>query len=338
MSSTVLIAIDSNAVREPPAPGMGEGIEYLIGTSPAMQEMYRTLTRLMNNDLTITIIGEAGTGKELVARALHQMGKRQGPFVAVHMPQSPENESPVSGTPGGTLFLDDIADMPMAAQTALLRRLQQNDFAAAGTRIICATRRDLMQQVKNGAFNEDLYYRLNAVPLRMPPLRERREDIAPLANYFLRKACEKGLMAKIFDAETLAAMETYHWPGNVREMENIVCRLSALCSDSIIGKEAFKAELRPEPSADIRTAQPVTLANSVEAHLKQYFAAHAADHLPPPGLYGRIMPLVEKPLIEMTLRATGGNQVKTAYVLGINRNTLRKKINDLRIDMSLFSK
>lgn len=339
-------------------------VEHFIGTSPAMQEIYRTLARLVNNDLTVTVIGESGTGKELVARALHQLGKRKtAPFVAINMAAIPRElvESELFGyekgaftgaiqrksgkfeqAEGGTLFLDEIGDMPMDAQTKLLRVLQQGEYITVGgtrliktnVRIICATHRDLSQLVKSGHFREDLYYRLNVVPIRIPALRERREDIAPLAHYFLRKASEKGLSPKILDAETIEVMRAYDWPGNVRELENMMYRLSALYSESIIGKEAFLSEIRTGQKDESPAGQANTLEKSVESHLRQYFAAHSGDHLPPPGLYDRILPLMEKPLIALTLQATGGNQVKAAQVLGINRNTLRKKIAELGIEVS----
>ena len=340
-----------------------KGAEHFIGTSPAMQDIYRTLARLVNNDLTVTIIGESGTGKELVARALHQLGRRKkAPFVAINMAAIPRElvESELFGyekgaftgaqarksgkfeqAEGGTLFLDEIGDMPMEAQTKLLRVLQQGEYISIGgtrlvktnVRIVCATHRDLIQLVKSGQFREDLYYRLNVVPLRIPPLRERREDIAPLAQYFLRKAEQKGLSPKILDPEAILAMQAHEWPGNVRELENMMYRLSALYSESIISRESLMSEIHAGKKDESPSAQAHTLEKNVEAHLRQYFAAHSADALPPPGLYDRILPLVEKPLLEMTLQATGGNQLKAALVLGINRNTLRKKIAELGIEV-----
>jgi two-component system, NtrC family, nitrogen regulation response regulator GlnG len=360
------------AGKSPNAPAQDDPIErdveHFIGTSPAMQDIYRTLARMVNNDLTVTIIGESGTGKELVARALHQLGKRKtAPFVPINMAAIPRElvESELFGyekgaftganqrktgkfeqAESGTLFLDEIGDMPMDAQTKLLRVLQQGEYISVGgtrlvktnVRIVCATHRDLMQLVRAGDFREDLYYRLNVVPIRIPALRERREDITPLANYFLRKANEKGLSPKILDAETITAMAAYDWPGNVRELENMMYRLSALHSENIISKETFLSEIRhsQQPGSN-GNDQNCTLEKSVEGHLRQYFAAHSGDDLPPPGLYDRILPLVEKPLIEMCLRATGGNQIKAAFVLGINRNTLRKKINELAIDVKEVS-
>ena len=337
--------------------------EYFVGTSPAIQEIYRSLARLVDNDLTVTIIGESGTGKELIARALHSLGKRKhAPFVAINMAAIPRElvESELFGyekgaftganarktgkfeqAEGGTLFLDEIGDMPMEAQTKLLRVLQQGEFATVGgtkmhksnVRIVCATHRDLLQLVKSGDFREDLYYRLQVVPLRIPPLRERREDIQPLVQFFLKKAAAKGLPHKTLDAEALAVMQSYGWPGNVRELEHMVYRLCALSSEGAITADAVAREMQ---AGKEETAEGNTVEQDIRAHLKLYFSAHGVGALPPPGLYDRILPLLERPLIEMTLMATNGNQLKAAHVLGINRNTLRKKITELQIDIALL--
>jgi len=297
----------------------------------------------------------------LVARALHQLGKRKAlPFVAINMAAIPREllESELFGyekgaftgaairktgkfeqAAGGTLFLDEIGDMPMEVQTKLLHVLQQGEFTTVGgtrmiqanARIICATHRDLAKMVMSGEFREDLYYRLNVVPLRIPPLRERPEDVVPLADYFLRKAAQKGLLSKILDSETVVKMQAYHWPGNVRELENMMYRFCALYSESIISAECFKTEIRL--SAPLAGTAQSTIEQDIRMHLVHYFSAHSHDALPPPGLYDRILPMLEKPLIECCLRATGGNQMKAAYVLGINRNTLRKKIGELSINL-----
>ena len=332
----------------------------LIGRSPAMQEIYRTLARLMNTDLTVMIIGESGTGKELVARALHDYGKRRsGPFVAVNMAAIPRDliESELFGhekgaftgatarssgrfeqAEGGTLFLDEIGDMPLEAQTRLLRVLQEGEYTTVGgrtpikanVRIIAATHRDLRQQIRKGLFREDLYFRLNVVPIRIPPLRERAEDIPELVRHFLAKAADEGLPWKIVTPEAMEHFKNYRWPGNVRELENLVRRLAALYSQEEIGSAEIETELAeaapkvPEPTAGNG------LADSVEQHLQTYFAAHERG-LPSPGLYGRVLREVERPLITLTLEATRGNQVKAAQVLGLNRNTLRKKIRELGI-------
>lgn len=333
-----------------------------IGTSAAIQDIYKTIARLVGNDLTVMIEGESGTGKELVARSLHQFSPRKhNPFVAVNMAAIPHDlvESELFGhekgaftgatarktgkfeqANGGTLFLDEIGDMPMEAQTKLLRVLQQGEFTPIGSsqslktnvRIICATHHNLEELVKENRFREDLFYRLNVVPLRVPPLRERPEDIPALCQHFLQRAHDKGLEKKQLSEHSMTLLHQHHWPGNVRELENLVYRLVALVRDPIIGARAVIDELKAiskEPEkTDEGKAPPVgslTLEKHVLQHLQQYFAQHQPG-LPPVDLYGRILHLVEKPLIEETLRATHGNQLKAAKILGINRNTLRKKM------------
>jgi two-component system nitrogen regulation response regulator GlnG len=334
----------------------------LIGRSPAMQEIYRTIARLTQTDLTVTIMGESGTGKELVARALHDYGKRRhGPFVAVNMAAIPKElvESELFGhergaftgatargvgrfeqAEGGTLFLDEIGDMPLDAQTRLLRVLQQGEYTAVGgrvairtdVRIIAATNRDLRQLIHQGLFREDLYYRLNVVPLRLPPLRERTEDIPDLVRHFLRKAEEEGLPVKNLDAEGLDLMKHYRWPGNVRELENLVRRLAVLHAGEDIPANVIAAELR-EPAVMVESDDaPGSLATAAERYLAQYFRSQG-DGLPPPGLYDRVLTEVERPLISICLAATRGNQIKAAHLLGLNRNTLRKKIRDLGLEV-----
>ncbi len=337
----------------------------LIGRSPAMQEIYRTLARLMSTDLTAIVYGESGTGKELAARALHDYGKRRdGPFVAINMAAVPREliESELFGhekgaftgataryagrfeqAAGGTLFLDEIGDMPLEAQTRLLRVLQEGEYLPVGgrmpvkasARIIAATHRDLRQLVRQGLFREDLFYRLNVVTIRMPPLRERGDDVVELLQHFLAQARAEGLPEKRVDRAGLALIKGYHWPGNVRELENLVRRLSALYSQDAIGVDIVRAELASaapaEPAAnDTSEGGEESLGAAAERHLKAYFAAHD-DDLPAAGLYGRVVREIERPLIELSLTATGGNQVKAAKLLGLNRNTLRKKIRELDI-------
>jgi two-component system, NtrC family, nitrogen regulation response regulator GlnG len=345
------------------AEGEGDGLP-LIGRSAAMQEIYRVIARLTQTDLTVMIMGESGTGKELVARALHDYGKRRhGTFVAVNMAAIPKElvESELFGhergaftgatnrgigrfeqAEGGTLFLDEIGDMPLEAQTRLLRVLQQGEYTTVGgrtpiktdVRIIAATNRDLRQLIQQGLFREDLYYRLNVVPLRLPPLRERAEDIADLCRHFLRKAEEEGLPAKHLDPEALDLLRHHRWPGNVRELENLIRRLAVLHSGDTIPGSAIAAELK-EPvrssSAD-DGEEPVSLSAAVERHLSKYFATHG-DRLPPPGLYDRVLQEIERPLLSICLAATRGNQIRAAHLLGLNRNTLRKKIRDLGLEV-----
>ncbi len=336
----------------------------LIGRSPAMQEIYRVLARLMVTDLTVLITGESGTGKELVALALHDYGKRRdGPFVALNMAAIPREliESELFGhekgaftgatqrntgrfgqADGGTLFLAEIGDMPIEAQTRLLRVLQDGEYTTVGgrtpirasVRIVAATHRDLHQWVRQGLFREDLYYRLNVVPLRIPPLRERTEDIPALVRHFLSNAQSEGLPAKTLDSAAVGRMMRYRWPGNVRELENLIKRLGALYSEDVIGIDIIEAELAEtgdSPTAE-SPAQGEALSDTVERHLHEYFAAHG-DGLPATGLHGRILREVERPLITLALAATRGNQLKAARLLGVNRNTLRKKIRELDIEV-----
>jgi two-component system, NtrC family, nitrogen regulation response regulator GlnG len=364
-----LVAVVGRALAEPrrkaqrlPA-DTPEGLP-LIGRCSAMQEIYRVLARLTQTDLTVMITGESGTGKELVARALHQYGKRRnGSFVAINMAAIPREliESELFGhekgaftgaqnrhtgrfeqAEGGTLFLDEIGDMPMEAQTRLLRVLQQGEYTTVGgrtpiksnVRIIAATNRDLQQQIDQGLFREDLFYRLNVVPLRLPPLRERLDDIPDLVRHFLAIAAREGLPPKGFEPAAIERLKRYHWPGNVRELENLVRRLSAIYSQEIVAVDMIENELASPGRASFANAAEATgdLSEAVERHLADYFMGFG-NELPPTGLYGRILKKIELPLITAALVATRGNQIRAADLLGLNRNTLRKKIRDLGINV-----
>jgi two-component system nitrogen regulation response regulator GlnG len=364
---TDLIGLVGRALSEPEAsdsPQRATSADEklpLIGRSPAMQEIYRVLARLVGTDLTVMIVGESGTGKELIARALHDYGKRsRQPFVAVNMAAIPREliESELFGhergaftgatqrasgrfeqAEGGTLFLDEIGDMPPEAQTRLLRVLQEGEFSTVGgraaiksnVRIIAATHRDLRHLIRQGRFREDLFYRLNVVPIRVPPLRERLDDVPELVRHFLARAAAEGLPAKIVDQNGIARLKSYRWPGNVRELENLVRRLVALSIDDVVGADAVAHALDDASGpagSDHPTAESLT--QSVERHLRDFFAAHKQG-LPAPGLYGRVIREIERPLITLSLMATRGNQIKASDLLGLNRNTLRKKIRELDI-------
>ncbi|PGH53820.1 nitrogen regulation protein NR(I) [Azospirillum palustre] len=364
--SVVERALNTNT---PPAAMPGGDVEGeeqlpLIGRSPAMQEIYRVLARLMGTDLTVMITGESGTGKELVARALHDYGKRRnGAFVAINMAAIPREliESELFGhekgaftgatnrstgrfeqAQGGTLFLDEIGDMPLDAQTRLLRVLQEGEYTTVGgrtaiktdVRIIAATHRDLRTLIRQGLFREDLFYRLCVVPIRLPPLRERTEDIPLLVRHFLNLGISQGLPAKSIDQAAMDRLKRYRWPGNVRELENLVRRLAALYSQEVIGLDVVEAELADATPAAQPVEEPQSegLSSAVERHLKDYFAAHK-DGMPSNGLYDRVLREIERPLISLSLSATRGNQIKAAQLLGLNRNTLRKKIRDLDIQV-----
>ena len=272
----------------------------LVGRSPAMQDIYRVLARLMQTDLTVMISGESGTGKELVARALHDYGKRRnGPFVAINMAAIPRDliESELFGhekgaftgaqarsagrfeqAEGGTLFLDEIGDMPMEAQTRLLRVLQQGEYTTVGgrtpiktdVRIIAATNKDLRILINQGLFREDLFFRLNVVPIRLPPLRERERGHSRPRPPFLRAGREGGPAGQAHRGGGIELLKRYRWPGNVRELENLIRRLAALYPQETITENIIESELdQPAMAARRRAASDgdETLSGSVERHL-----------------------------------------------------------------------
>src|SRR6202050_5548280 len=378
-----LVGIVGRALAEPkrrkasePEPPPVESLP-LIGRSPAMQDIYRSLARLMQTDLTVMVTGESGTGKELVARALHDYGKRKsGPFVAINMAAIPRDliESELFGhekgaftgantrsvgrfeqADGGTLFLDEIGDMPMEAQTRLLRVLQQGEYTTVGgrtpiktdVRIIAATNKELRYAIQQGSFREDLFFRLNVVPLRLPPLRERSEDIPDLVRHFFQRNVSDGLPPKHLDAAALERLRHYPWPGNIRELENLTRRLAALYPQEVIGEALIESELSagaspmfPPPAVgdDGRNRVGPTAAQisgdgfdaAMERAVADLFHSFGGAS-PQVGLYHRVLHDLEAPLIAATLTWTRGNQIKAAEILGLNRNTLRKKIRDLNL-------
>ncbi len=326
-----------------------------------MQEVYRILAKVVASDLTVMIRGESGTGKELIARALHDYSPRKDkPFIAINMAAIPREliESELFGyergaftgadksskgkfelADEGTLFLDEIGDMPVEAQTRLLRVLQDGCFTSIGgkrliytnVRIVTATHRNLSDMISDGLFREDLYYRLNVVPIFVPPLRERSDDIPLLINHFINQFTEKGVDKKTIDNGALIKLKNYLWPGNVRELENLIKRIIILTPQEIIDLETINLYLSKFESLNNKYVS-TSLGASVEKHLNQYFDSHKND-LPASGLYDRIIHEVERPLIIKTLKLVKGNQLKAAELLGINRNTLRKKIMYLDIDV-----
>ncbi|MGI9500167.1 MAG: nitrogen regulation protein NR(I) [Geminicoccaceae bacterium] len=363
-----LVAMVKRAFAVPAPDGESDGRSDeplpILGRSAPMQDIYRIIARLTGTDLTAMVTGESGTGKELVARAMHDFGKRRsGPFVAVNMAAIPKEliESELFGhekgaftgaairkigrfeqAEGGTLFLDEIGDMPLEAQTRLLRVLQSGEFMTVGgrlpikadLRIVAATHRDLRRLVAQGLFREDLFYRLNVVPIRLPPLRERAEDIPALVQHFLTRAREEGLPAKTIEPEAMVLLKGYRWPGNVRELENLVRRLAVLYAEDTIGRDVIDLELRtsmPAPDSGAE-GEGEALAGFVLRHLDELFESFGG-RLPPSGLHGRLLREVERPLIEKVLAVTRGNQLKAAALLGVNRNTLRKKIRELDIEV-----
>ncbi|WP_174296381.1 nitrogen regulation protein NR(I) [Sphingomonas bacterium] len=340
----------------------------LIGRSPAMQDVYRTIARVVATDLTVLITGESGTGKELVARAIHDLGPRAAaPFVALNMAAIPREliEAELFGhergaftgaasraagrfeqAAGGTLFLDEIGDMPTDAQTRLLRVLQSGEFTSVGgaralradVRVLAASNRDLTAQVATGLFREDLFYRLNVVPIAMPALRERQGDVALLARHFLDSAPAQGLPRKTLEDAAVSALEAHDWPGNVRELENLMRRLAVLSRDERLGAGDIAAMLgRREPLGIERTAddrvgaEDPDIAHAIRARIAR-LARERPAALEDGSLYDQVIGEAERSLIEAMLARCNGNQLRAARALGINRNTLRKRLDSLGID------
>ena len=337
----------------------GDGLP-LVGRSQAMQAVYRMITRVLRNDLTVLVLGESGTGKELVAEAIHQLGHRKsGPFVAVNAAAIPADliESELFGhekgaftgaiaqaigkfeqANGGTLFLDEIGDMPIEAQTRLLRALQSGRIRRVGgrqeiavdVRIIAATNRDLKPMIAAGQFREDLYYRLNVVPIVLPPLRDRVEDIEALAKHFLGLAAREGLPERRIDRPALALLEQQPWRGNVRELQNAVYRLALMARDDVIDAGTVTAVLG-DPAEAVMRGRDDALGAALAAWLGENAPAHGT-------LYHRAVSAFERPLFEYALGQTGGNQLRAAKLLGINRNTLRKRLGELQINADSFAR
>jgi len=327
----------------------------LVGRSAPMQAVFRMITRVLRNDLTVLILGESGTGKELVAEAIHQLGHRSGgPFVAVNTAAIPAEliESELFGhekgaftgavarhigkfeqAMGGTLFLDEIGDMPMQAQTRLLRALQSGSIRRVGgreevridTRIIAATNRDLEPMIAAGQFREDLYYRINVVPISLPPLRERPDDIEALARHFLQSAASEGLPRHRLSDDAAALLSRQPWRGNVRELKNFIMRLALLAREELIDESTVAGLLEMTRPAETGTSDSTDLAGGVSHWL-------AAEKPAPGTVYDAALAAFERPLFAAILRDTGGNQLRAAQVLGINRNTLRKRLSELAID------
>jgi len=331
----------------------------LIGRSQPMQEVYRMITRVLRNDLTVLILGESGTGKELVAEAIHQHGSRRaGPFVAVNTAAIPSEliESELFGhekgsftgavgrhigkfeqANGGTLFLDEIGDMSIEAQTRLLRALQSGRVRRVGgreeiatdVRIVAATNRDLAPLIASGRFREDLYYRLNVVPIHLPPLRERPDDIAALTRHFLNLAASEGLPRRRIGDAALDRLQQQPWRGNVRELRNFAYRAALLARDDEVDVATVDQLLADPPAPN---------GHDVDAGLPEALSAWLIKAEVAPGsLYDAALAVFEKPLFEYALARTGGNQLRAASLLGINRNTLRKRLTELAIDPERFS-
>ena len=336
--------------------------QLIVGRSPAMQDLYKSIARLSQNDLTVMIYGESGTGKELVAKALHKYSTRsEKPFIALNMAAIPNDliESELFGhekgsftgahqksdgkfklAEKGTLFLDEIGDMPIDAQTRLLRVLQEGEFTPIGgkekiqadTRIIAATHKNLSNLIEKGEFREDLFYRLNVVPINIPPLRERKEDIPELVNHFLDKAKDLQLEPKKFTTESFQILEKYQWPGNVRELENFILKLCALYTDENImnddlAEEILNLQKLDQQMLDTENQFSKILENYLSRNINKINKEYQGD------VYNYFVTELEKVLLLEVLKNKNGNQLKAAELLGLNRNTLRKKITELNISI-----
>jgi len=317
----------------------------LIGSSPLMQDVYRFLARVLHTDLSTIITGESGTGKDLLAHTMHDLGPR-APMDFVRINISSSNIDKIEGTLIGgkedlnispalkssTIYFDEISEMSDETQLQLLDLLRSDAVINKNYRFISSSRLSLQNLISQGIIREDLFYRLNVVNINLPPLRDRVGDIPDLTKHFLQQSALSGMPKKVISAKAIQLLQNAPWAGNIRELENFINSLVVLISDEEITPIHVEENLNLIPSVNSNEldADNGKLSSSVEKHIKRYFDLHG-DNLPPPGLYNRILKEIELPLIALSLSATRGNQIKTSELLGINRNTLRKKIKDLDI-------
>ena len=317
-----------------PAPRAAGDDLPLVGRTGAMQALYRLVARVMNTDLAVLIVGESGTGKSLIARAIHDFSDRRSqPFVVAQMADMVGMDGPaelLARARGGSLLFDEVADFDAASQARMVRML--DSLGDNAPRIMATSQSDLAQRSASGSFRQDLFYRLGGVTLQVPALRERVEDIPLLAEHFLaRSARDFGAVRQLAPAAR-DLLRAASWPGNVRQLENTLRRLTVTSSEPEISRAEVEVVLAAAPAAEPQAGleNGDRLAAAVARHLQRYFDLHG-DQLPPAGVYGRILREIETPLITIALDATAGNQAKCADLLGINRNTLRKKITELDI-------
>ena len=303
----------------------------LVGRTPAMQALYRLVARVMNTDLAVLITGESGTGKSLIARAIHDFSDRRTmPFVVASAADLAPADGPaavLARARGGSILFDEVGDLDAPAQARLVRMLDAPGDTAP--RIMATSQQDLADRLDGGAFRQDLFYRLSGVTIAVPCLRDRVDDIPLLAQHFLARAEREGMAARRFSDAAMELIRAYSWPGNVRQLENAVRRIAVTAPAEEITRAETEAVLADQPAIEplIGSDRGDRLSAAIAKHLRRYFDLHGGA-LPPPGLYQRILKEMEVPLIEVALEATGGNQAKCANLLGINRNTLRKKITD----------
>jgi two-component system nitrogen regulation response regulator GlnG len=309
----------------------------MIGRTPAMQHLYRLVARVMNTALPVLITGESGTGKSLIARAIHDFSDRRSlPYVVVSGPDLEGMDGPstaLSRAKGGALVFDEVADLSDMAQGRIVRMLDA--LGDTAPRIMATSQSDLIARMENGQFRQDLFYRLGGVTVPVPSLRERVDDIPLLADHFLARVEREGAPLRRLGEAAADLVRSYSWPGNVRQLENAVRRMVFTATEPEISRTEVEAVLSSQPAIEplVSGADSQKLSESVGKHLRRYFDLHGGE-LPAPGLYTRILREIETPLLEIALDATGGNQAKCADLLGINRNTLRKKITELDIHVT----
>lgn len=332
-------ALDVKRRASPSRPKEGAANDDLplVGRTPAMQALYRLVAKVMNTELPVLITGESGTGKSLIARAIHDFSDRRTlPFVVAAASDLATLDGPaalISRARNGSILFDEVGDLDMDAQARIVRML--DSFTDSGPRVLATSQADLAQRMEAGLFRQDLFYRLGGVSLAVPSLRERVDDIPLLADHFLLRAERDGLPLRRLSSDAMDLVRAYSWPGNVRQLENTVRRLVVTATEEEITRAEVERVLGSQPAMEPLKGggEGEKLSASVAKHLRRYFDLHGGV-LPPPGLYQRILREVEMPLIEIALDATGGNQAKCADLLGINRNTLRKKITDLDIQVT----
>jgi two-component system nitrogen regulation response regulator GlnG len=331
----------------------------IVGKSRAIIDVFKNIGKVADSNATILILGERGVGKELIARCIHDLGGSRGPFVAVNTAAIPRElqeaelfgyekgaftgadarrDGRLDAAQDGTLFLDEIGDMPLDLQAKLLRVLQEREYTPVGSgrprefrgRVLAATNRDLGKLAAEGKFRSDLYDRLNVFPIRVPSLAERKEDIPLLADHFLRKYCSiLSRPLRSFSKEALEALAAHPWKGNVRELENFVQRLSVLSTGKLLRRDEVMRELaRADGSPDPSSAPMEQL---IEDRIREFVGRLGPALDSETGLHELFLRQVERPLLKVVLEATGGNQIRAAAILGINRNTLRKKITGLSL-------
>ncbi len=343
MKRTARALAQNSRARQAPREGgneRGDGAPDdlpLVGRTPVMQALYRMVAKVMNTDMPVLLSGESGTGKSLIGRVIHDFSDRRTlPFVTVTTTDLLDIEGParvLARVRGGTLMIDGIADIEPDIQARIVRMMDgPGDHVP---RFMATSQGDLGAAMQAGRVREDLFYRLGAAPVEVPALRQRVEDIALLATHFLTRAERDGAPRRRLSDAAGDLLRAYSWPGNVRQLENAIRRLVLTGQAGEISRAEVEATLGSQPAIApvLRGGDAEKLADSIARHLRRYFDLHG-QMLPPPGLYARILREMELPLIEIALDATAGNQAKCADLLGINRNTLRKKITDLEIQVT----